>query len=488
MSPKGSVEELRNYVDGRWVPSESPESLVDVNPATAEPLARFADTTADETRRAVAAAQAAFDAWRRTPPLQRARRLMSLRQLLEAHHDEIAEVLSAEHGKTRREAWLEVERAIENVEVASGATTLMMGRSLEDAAAGIDEYTIRRPLGVTATLCPFNFPAMIPFWSMPYSLACGNCVVVKASPLVPMTLVRIFELIERAGFPPGVANLVLGATDAAGELLENPGVRAVSFVGSTRVGRIVYAKAAAAGKRMQVQAGAKNFGIVMPDAKYDQAVPNLVASAMDCTGQRCLALAVVVAVGEAYRPVRDGIVELARARRVGCGLDEGVEMGPVITPQARERIEQCIQKGIDEGAEAILDGRGLRVEGYPNGYWLGPTVLDGCRADMEVVQEEIFGPVVCLLRARDLDEALGFIRGKRYGNAASIFTTDGAAARKFRHEVPCGNLGINIGVAAPMAFFQFGGAKDSFFGDLHAQGRDAFKFFTNAAVCVERWF
>lgn len=488
MFPECQRIHLCNYVGGEWVRSSSDRLIDDLDPATGEAVAVFGDTTRDEVRQAVQSAESAFPGWRAVPPVERGRLLAGLKCLMEENRERIAAILTGEHGKVYSESLLEIERGIENLETASGAPTLMMSSYLEDASKGIDEYSIRRPLGVTAAICPFNFPAMIPLWFLPYALACGNTMIVKASPLVPRTLVEIFGLIERAGFPPGVANLVLGSSDAAEELIDNPTVKAVSFVGSTKVGRMVYQRASANFKRVQVQAGAKNFGVVMPDANFAGAVPNLVASAMDCAGQRCLALASVIAVGDAYKKVRDGMVGIARARKVGFGLDEGVQMGPVISREALHRIEGWIDKGVSEGAKVVLEGRGIKVDGYPNGYWIGPTILDDCNPSMSVVHEEIFGPVVCLLRAADLDEALDIIRRNRYGNAASIFTSDGAAARKFKYEAPCGNIGINIGVAAPMAFFHFGGAKDSFYGDLHAQGRSAFDFYTNSAVCVERWF
>ena len=479
---------LRNYINGQWTASQSAQRLHVRNPATDDVVASFPDATREETAQAVQSAEQAWPRWRATPPLDRARLLMKLKALIEQHRADISRTLTLEHGKTFRESQLELDRAIENIEVATSVTTAMQGRVLEDAAAGIDEYSIRQPLGVTASLNPFNFPAMIPFWSMPYALACGNCVIVKASPRVPMTMARIFELIDQTGFPAGVVNLLLGATAAADELLQNPNVKAISFVGSTRAGREVYRKAADAGKRVQVQAGAKNFGIVMPDAPFDKIIPNLIASAMDCSGQRCLALATVITVDQAYEPVRDGILRVARSRRLGFGMDEGAEMGPVISRESQQRIEGCIDQAIRDGAKAPLDGRGAEVEGYSHGYWIGPTILDNCHREMPAVNEEIFGPVVCILRAANLDEALDIIHRNPYGNAASIFTSDGATARRFRHEARCGNLGINIGVAAPMAFFPFGGSKASFFGDLHAQGEDAFRFFTNAVVCVERWF
>ena len=412
---------------------------------------------------------------------------MKLKARLDERHRELAETIALEHGKTYQESWLEMERGIENVEVAAGVPTLMQGSVLEDAAQGIDEFSIRQPLGVCASLNPFNFPGMIPLWSLPYALACGNCVVVKASPRVPMTLVKIFESIDEVGFPAGVANLVLGDSQTGEGLIRHSDVKAVSFVGSTTVGREVYRLAAEQGKRAQVAAGAKNFGVVMPDADFSSAVPNLINSAMGCSGQRCLALAGAIAVGDAYPQLQEQLPAAASQLKVGFALDHGVEMGPVISRRAQQSIESWIEKGAQEGARLVLDGRGLKVDGYPQGYWVGPTVLDECRPEMEVSREEIFGPVLGVLQARDLDQAIEIINRSRYGNAAAIYTTNGAAARKFRYEVNAGNIGVNIGVAAPMAFFQFGGVKDSFFGVLHAQGRNAFDFFSDAKICVERW-
>lgn len=487
MSISARVTTLRNYVGGEWIAASGPE--IDVrNPATDETVGVYRETTRDETAAIVAAAAEAGGQWRATPPLARARALMRLRALLAERQDELARTLSLEHGKTFREAHLEIERGIENVEVATGVTTLLQGDVLEDAAAGIDEFAIRQPLGVCASLNPFNFPGMIPLWSLPYALACGNTAVVKASPRVPMTLAAMFELVHEAGFPPGVANLALGAQQTGEALLEHPRVRAISFVGSTHVGRQVYLKAAEHGKRVQVGAGAKNFGVVMPDAQLEHAVPNLIASAMGCSGQRCLALAGVIAVGAAYEPLRDALAAAARGLRTGFGLDDAVDMGPVITAEAQQRIEVWIDSGVADGARAIVDGRGCRVEGYDRGYWVGPTVLDGCEAEMQVAQEEVFGPVLCILRAATLDDAIATINASRYGNAAALYTRSGAAARKFRYEAAAGNIGVNIGVAAPMAYFPFGGAKESFFGDVHAQGRRAFDFFSDTKVCVERWF
>ncbi|MFH1738793.1 MAG: CoA-acylating methylmalonate-semialdehyde dehydrogenase [bacterium] len=483
-----AVKKIKNYVNGKWVQPKSKEYRDVLNPVTDQPIAQLPVTSKKETDAAIEIAQEAFWGWRKTPALERARLLMKLKVLMDEHHDEIARVCTEEHGKTFRESWTETERAIENVEVATGVTSLMMGRLMEDVAPGIDEYSIRQPLGVTASLNPFNFPAMIPFWSMPYALACGNSVIVKSSSQVPLTMVKIFELIDQVGFPKGVVNLVNGSHDVADALMGNGPVKAVSFVGSTPVGKYVYETCAKNGKRVQVQAGAKNFGIVMPDAKFDRVIPNIAASAFDCAGQRCLALASIIAVGDAYDTLKSRIVGAAKKIRLGDGLNKETGMGPVVSKKAKASIENWIQKGIDEGAKAVLDGRGVKVKGYPKGYWIGPTILDECTRDMEVVNEEIFGPVMCILRAKDLDEALDIIHKNRYGNAAAIYTQSGEAARRFRYSARCGNLGINIGVAAPMAFFHFGGSKDSFFGDLHAQSPDAFTFFTDRVVVVERWY
>ena len=482
-----SAKLLKNYVNGEWV-SASGSGVEVPNPATDEVLATYNETTRDDANAVVDAAQNAFSKWRSTPPLDRARLLMKLKNALDESQDALARTIALEHGKTYQEAWLEIERGIENVEVATGVTTLMQGDVLEDAASGIDEFAIRQPLGVCVSLNPFNFPGMIPLWSLPYALACGNTVVVKGSPRVPMTIVHMFELISEVGFPPGVANLVLGGGETGEALIEHPATRAVSFIGSTSVGKAVYLKAAEFGKRVQVGAGAKNFGVVMPDANLDNAVPNLIASAMGCSGQRCLALAGVIAVGDAYQKLRDPLVEATRAVQLGFALDEKAGMGPVITRAAQKRIEGWIDRGAAEGAKVAVDGRGASVDGYPEGYWVGPTLLDECEPEMEVATEEIFGPVLSLLRARDLDHAIELVNESRYGNAAAIYTSSGASARKFRYEASAGNIGVNIGVAAPMAYFQFGGAKDSFFGTLHAQGKNAFEFFTDAKICVERWF
>jgi malonate-semialdehyde dehydrogenase (acetylating)/methylmalonate-semialdehyde dehydrogenase len=483
------VATLRNCVGGAWVESTSARVLDVLNPATAQPLARVPLATAAEVDRAVQAAQAAFPAWRATPPLVRARHLFRLKELLEQRFEDLARTVTLEMGKTLEDARGSVRRAIENVEVASGIPSLMMGYGLEDGgAAGIDEEVVRQPLGVFAAICPFNFPAMVPFWFLPYAIACGNTFIVKPSERVPMTQNRMFELLDAAGLPAGVVNLVNGDREAVDALLDHPDVKGISFVGSTAVAKQIYARAAANGKRVQAQGGAKNMLVVMPDADIGQSVANMLGSCFGAAGQRCLAGSVIIPVGAAHEPLRRALVERASALRVGNGLEPGVEMGPVISASARDRIVSYIDKGVAEGATLLLDGRGVRVEGHPDGYFVGPTIFDAVTPDMAIAQDEIFGPVVSIVPAADLDEALAIIARSPYGNAASIYTQSGADAREFRYRVPAGNVGVNVGVAAPMAYFPFSGAKESFFGTLHAQGQDGIRFYTESKVVITRWF
>jgi malonate-semialdehyde dehydrogenase (acetylating)/methylmalonate-semialdehyde dehydrogenase len=460
-----------------------------IDPATARPIGRVPLSTPRDVDQAVQAAKAAFPAWRETPPLQRARYMFRLKELLEAHLDDIARQVVLEHGKTLEDARGSVRRGIENVEVAAGIPSLMMGYGLEDGAArGIDEEVVKQPLGVFAAICPFNFPAMVPFWFWPYAVACGNTFIVKPSEQVPLTQQRIFELVEQAGFPPGVINLVNGAKETVDALLAHPDIKGISFVGSTAVAKYVYSTAAAHGKRVQAQGGAKNVLVVMPDADLDQAVPNIIGSCFGSAGQRCLAGSLVMPVGDIHRPLVERMVEAARALKLGFGLDEGVDMGPVISDRARRRILAAIDQGVQEGATLLLDGRTVRVPDYPDGYFVGPTIFDNVSPEMRLAQEEIFGPVVGIIPVKTLDEAIQLINRSPYGNAASIFTAQGRAARQFRYQVECGNIGINVGVAAPMAYFPFGGYKQSFFGTLHGQGRDAIEFFTERKVVITRWW
>ena len=481
-----SAENLAlNYVGGEWLRGASSDSVDVTNPATSESLATVALAGSDDVARAVASASAAFPAWRRTPPQERIQYLFKFKRLLEAHFDEIARTTTLENGKTLAESRAELQRGVENVEVACGIPTLMQGYNLEDVSSGIDELMIRQPLGVVAAITPFNFPAMIPLWFLPYAIACGNAFILKPSERVPLTARKIFELLHETGLPRGVVNLVVGAKPAVDALLHHPDVRAISFVGSTPVAKYIYMEGAAHGKRVQCQGGAKNHVVIMPDADVEMAAKVVSDSAFGCAGQRCLAVSTALMVGEAREKFSPAILDLAASLRVGNGLDEGVQMGPVISSASKTRIERSIASGLETGGKALLDGRG----GQPanGGSFLKPTVLTGLGADHALATTEIFGPVLTLEPAKDLDDAIAMIAKNPYGNASSIFTTSGVAARKFRYEVPTGNVGVNIGVAAPMAYFPFSGWKDSFLGVLHGQGRDAVEFYTDKKVVVERW-
>jgi len=476
-----------NFINGRWVDSGTSEWLDVTNPATGEVIAQTPLSGASEVAAAVDAAAAAYPEWRRTPPEDRIQPLFKLKQLLEDHIDELGRIITQENGKTFAEGKAELRRAIENVEVACGIPMMMQGYNLEDVARGIDEMMIRQPLGVVAAITPFNFPGMIPFWFLPYAIACGNTFILKPSERVPLTMRRAFELIEQTGLPKGVVNLVNGGKDVVNTLLDHPKVRAISFVGSTPVARHVYARSGANGKRAQCQGGAKNHVIVLPDADMAMATQIISDSAFGCAGQRCLAVSVAVTVGEAQKTFRDAITEAAANMRVGNGLDEGVQMGPVITSQSKSRVESLIATGAKQGAKVLLDGRNAKIPKYEAGNFVKPTILDNLPASSELADTEIFGPVLSLIHANDMDEALAFLEHSPYGNQASLFTSSGAAARRFRYEAPAGNIGINIGVAAPMAYFPFSGWKDSFFGIMHGQGRDAVEFYTEKKVVVERW-
>jgi malonate-semialdehyde dehydrogenase (acetylating)/methylmalonate-semialdehyde dehydrogenase len=478
-----SMNSVLNYVGGEWREASSGPGIPVINPANGEILGVSPAGSSADVDAAVAAAAAAFPAWRAMPPVDRVQFLFRFKALLEQHYDEIARLVTLENGKTLAEAKGELRRGIENVEVACGIPILMQGYNLEDVASGIDELMFRQPLGVVGVITPFNFPVMIPLWFLPYAIACGNTLVLKPSDRVPLAISRVVELLIETGLPAGVVNLVHGGKEAVDALLDHPKVEAISFVGSSGVARHVYARASASGKRVQCQGGAKNHVVVMPDADQETTTRIVADSAYGCAGQRCLAVSSVVTVGEAKDWFPKAIAATAASMRIGSGLEDGVQMGPVISQASRVRIEALIGMGTEQGAQAIVDGRGQQN----GGSFVGPTVLDGIPAGSELAETEIFGPVLSLIHARDLEEAMGIISANSYGNASSIFTASGAAARKFRHEIPTGNVGINIGVAAPMAYFPFSGWKGSFLGVLHAQGRDAIEFYTDKKVVVERW-
>jgi malonate-semialdehyde dehydrogenase (acetylating)/methylmalonate-semialdehyde dehydrogenase len=483
----GTMLEVFNWVGGTWTRPQGSEALPVYNPATGEVIARVSLSAAAEVDRAVRAAAQAYPPWRRTPPVERVQYLFRLKRLLEEHLDDLARTITLECGKTLDESRGELRRGIENVEVACGIPTLMQGQTSEDVARGIDEYVVRQPVGVVAAITPFNFPGMIPLWFLPYAIACGNTFVLKPSEKVPLTAQKIMQLVEQTGLPAGVVNLVHGARETVEALVDHPLVRAVSFVGSTPVARSVYARAAAAGKRAQCQGGAKNPVIIMPDADLEVVARQVADAAFGCAGQRCLATSLVLPVGSAREAVREVLADLAATRRVGSGFEPGVEMGPVIRAESKARIEELVGRAEAEGARMVVDGRGARVPGYEGGFFVRPTLLDEVPPDSTIARTEIFGPVLGLIPVRDIDQAIALVNRHSYGNMACLFTRSGGAARRFRYEAQVGNVGINVGVAAPMAFFPFGGMKDSFFGDLHGQGRHAVEFYTDAKVVVERW-
>jgi malonate-semialdehyde dehydrogenase (acetylating) / methylmalonate-semialdehyde dehydrogenase len=476
-----------DYINGQWTDAKAADLLAVVNPAQGVAIAEVVMTPQAAVAEAVDAAQVAYADWSKIPVTDRVQYLFKLKLLLEENLGTLAEIITNECGKTYNESIGEMRRGIENVEVACGMPSLIQGYNNEDIASGIDEHTFRQPLGVVTAITPFNFPGMIPLWFLPYAVATGNCFILKPSEKVPMTTAKLFELIEAAGFPAGVVQLVNGGKETVDALLDHPLVKAVSFVGSTPVAQYIYGRATSNGKRAQCQGGAKNPVIIMPDADMDAATRIMADSAFGCAGQRCLAASVAITVGDARNIFTEQIADAAVSRKVGYGLDEGVQMGPVITQQSKERIEDIISDGEMQGIRVLVDGRNKRVSGYDAGYWVYPTILDGVPPESDVARTEIFGPVLSLMHAANVDEAIHLVNNRTYGNMACIFTASGAAARKFRNEADAGNVGINIGVAAPMAFFPFSGWNASFFGDLHAQGRHGVEFYTQTKVVVERW-
>jgi len=496
--PIKEVLNVKNYIAGEWVESEG--ELVDViNPATQKLLAKFPMSTKDDIKAAIEAAKEAFPAWRATPPLARVRLLFRMKEIMEERFEELSRIQTMEHGKTIDESRGETRRGIENVEVATGIPSLMMGYNLEDIAAGIDEYVIQQPLGVFGIIAPFNFPFMVPLWFAPYAVATGNCIIIKPTDRCPISQMKIAEIAEEAGFPSGVWNVVNGARDVVSGMLDHPDIAGICFVGSTPVGRdVIYRRCGETGKRVIAQCGAKNFMLVMPDANLEGTVAASMTSFFGNTGQRCLSNSNLVPVGEGLneqeykafcRRVTDALVNAAARIRVGYGLDESVQMGPLRDKDRKERVVSFIERGIEEGAKLLLDGRDLKLVGqWPHDAFLNPTVFEDVSPDMTIGRDEIFGPVASIMRARNLDDAIEMIHGNPFGNAASIFTSSGKWAKEFQYRVQCGNIGINIGIVAPMAFFPFSGMKNSFFGTLHGQGREAIRFFTESKVVIQRWF
>ena len=477
---------IKHFINGQWIASESKQSVDIPNPATGELLEQCPLGTEKELGMAVAAAKEAFKTWRQVPTVDRTQYFFKLKELMEKDFEELATLVTKEHGKTLVEARGSVRRGIQMVETACGMPTLLLGKHFEDIAPGIDCKAVNRPMGVFGVIAPFNFPAMVPFWFWPFGVAAGNTMIIKPSERVPLTQVKVFELIEKAGFPKGVVNMVHGGKDVVNAMCTHPDVKGVSFVGSTPIAKHVYVTGTSHGKRVQALGGAKNVMVVLPDAVMDKAAATAFESITGCAGERCLAGSVVLAVGkDTSKAIEDLIVRRAKDTTIGNGLDKNVQMGPLISQAAKDRVKGLIQSAIDEGAKLLVDGR-EGVDQMP-GYFLKPTVLAGIKKHMKIAQEEVFGPVVLLAEAQDFDEAIQWINESTYGNTTTLFTTSGAAARKFSYEVDPSMIGINIGVPAPMAFFSFGGTKDSFFGDVKAHGSACINFYTDTKVTVERW-
>ena len=484
-----AVRKLKFIVNGSWEERGGSSLHPITNPATGDVIAQVPYATADDVDRTAQAAHAAFLKWRDVPVVDRVQVLYRYKTLLDRHADEIARILSTENGKTLEDARGSVRRAIQMVEVACGMPSLIMGQSLDNVSKGIDCQTIRQPIGVCAGISPFNFPAMVPMWMFPFAIACGNSFILKPSEKVPLTPTRTAELLEEAGVPAGVFNLVQGDKVAVDALLKHPLVKAISFVGSSPVAKYVYQTAAAQGKRVQALGGAKNHLVVMPDANLDKSVEAIMSSAFGAAGERCLAGSVLVAVGEVADPLLDLLVKKTRELRVGDGTQPDTDMGPLVTADHRQRVLGYIEKGVAEGAKQLVG----QADSLPNGrssagFFVGPTIFDHVRPEMTIAREEIFGPVLSVIRVKSLDDAIALVNSSRFGNTTSIFTSDGKSAREYAERIEVGMVGVNIGVAAPMAFFPFSGWKDSFFGDLHAHGRDAISFYTEQKVIMTRWF
>ena len=484
-----STRLLDNYIGGRWTPATAATGELDVtNPANGQTLARVPLSGGADLDAAVSAAREALPEWRAVSTIARARKLFELRERLVGRSDELARSVTSEMGKTLVDARAEVARMVEMVEAACAIPTTMQGRILEDVSRNIDAETVRQPVGVCAAIVPFNFPAMVPFWFLPFAIACGNTFVLKPSEQVPMTQQIAFEELDALELPDGVVNLVNGGREVVEAILDHPGIDAVSFVGSAPVARIVYERSAKAGKRVQALGGAKNHMVVMPDAVIDSTVDGILGSAFGAAGQRCMAGSVVVTVGDAHEQLMGPLTEATRALKVGDGLDERYDVGPVISCAARDRINEWIDRGVADGAKLVVDGRGAGPADSDGSSFVGPTILDDVAPGSAIAREEVFGPVLTVVRAESLDEAIEIVNSSRFGNGTSIFTESGASVRRYRHEVQAGMIGVNIGVAAPVAFFPFSGWKDSFLGDLHAHGTDAVEFFTRKKTVTSRWF
>lgn len=482
------TETCKVFIDGKWRVSSAKATSPVYNPSEGVQIAATPMCDADEVSLAIEAANRAFPVWAATPASDRAQLMFRFKQLLEENFEDLSGLITREHGKTLDESRGSVRRGIEVVDFACGAPSLLMGESLENIARDIDCDTIRQPLGVSVAISPFNFPVMVPLWTLPVAIACGNTFVLKPSEKVPLSATRMIELLDQAGCPNGVVNLVHGGKPAVDRLLTHPAVRTVSFVGSTPIARYVYETATRNGKRVQAAGGAKNYMVVLPDADVDSTIDAVMGSAYGCAGERCMAGSVLVCAEEAGDRFLDPLGKAARALKIGpTDRDPGAQMGPVVTQQHLEALHTSIEEGLQEGADLFVDGRNVKVDGTPDGFYLGPTVFDKVQPDMSIARNELFGPVLSVMHTDDLNGAINRLNNSGFGNAAVLFTSNGAAARTFRSRVSAGMVGINVGVPAPMAFFPFSGWNNSFFGDLHVQGHEGVSFFTRQKVTISRW-
>jgi len=482
-----TLERLPMWIGGRAVPASTKRYGEVTNPATGEVVRHVPFATADDVAAAVAAAGAALPAWRAAPALRRARVLMRFRELLEAHKKDLARLVSQEHGKTLADAEGSVTRGIEVVEFATGVPHLVKGEFSDNVGTDVDTYSLRQPVGVCAGITPFNFPAMVPMWMFPIAIACGNTFILKPSERDPSTALRMAELATEAGLPDGVLNVVHGDKEAVDAILRHPDIKAVSFVGSTPIARYIYETGTANGKRVQALGGAKNHAVVLPDADLKFTSEALIGAAYGSAGERCMAVSVVVAVGEAGDALRDLLAERARRISVGPGDGPDSEMGPVITCAARDRIMGLIDRGVAEGATLVVDGRKPQIAGHESGFFVGPTLFDRTTPEMTIYREEIFGPVLVMVRTDSLEEAIRLINANAYANGAALFTRSGYAARRFQQQVEVGMVGINVPIPVPMAFYSFGGWRNSLFGDLHVHGMDGVRFYTRGKAITARW-
>ncbi|MFN4282983.1 MAG: CoA-acylating methylmalonate-semialdehyde dehydrogenase [Alphaproteobacteria bacterium] len=480
------MADIQHFINGKAVAGGVGFAEV-FNPASGKASSRVAMGGAKEVEAAVAAAQAAFPAWAATTPLRRARVMFKFKELIERHADELAKLITAEHGKVHSDALGSLQRGLEVVEFATGIPHLLKGEFSENVGTDVDGYSLRQPIGVCAGITPFNFPAMVPMWMFPVAITCGNTFILKPSEKVPSCPMRLAELFLEAGGPPGVLNVVNGGKDAVDAILAHPGIGAVSFVGSTPIAEHIYRTGTAAGKRVQALGGAKNHMVVMPDADLDQAADALMGAAYGSAGERCMAVSVAVAVGGAADPLIAKLAPRVRALKVGPGNDPEAEMGPLVTGQHRDKVKSYVDLGVQEGAELVVDGRNLKLQGYEGGFFLGASLFDKVTADMRIYKEEIFGPVLCVVRAKGFDEALKLVNEHEFGNGTAIFTRDGDAARAYVNRVQVGMVGVNVPIPVPMAFYSFGGWKRSLFGDHHMHGMEGVRFYTRLKAVTSRW-